>query len=197
MDASTFFKIMAAMMKYNPPPARDAAALAEIARIGLIPGPDFAMTKLDPQVAQGLDGCVQKAIRLLRDGARDLGKQVNGWTIPPKDLANFGTDYGVRAVVALIGLGANLPADAIYPTAFYDGEGRPLAGSFNYLLHFDQGQMPPASAFWSVTIYNAESFFVDNPINRYNIAGWMPLKYNGDGSLDIYIQQKSPGADKE
>lgn len=57
--------------------------------------------------------------------------------------------------------------------------------------------MPPTNAFWSLTMYNAQSFFVDNPINRYDIAAWMPLKYNADGSLDIYIQRDSPRKDKE
>jgi hypothetical protein len=197
MDAATFFKTMAAMMKSNPPPERDAPVIAEIAKIGIVPGQDFAMSKLDPQVARGLDGSVQKAIHMLQNTANDVGKHVNGWSILPKNLANFGTDYGIRAVIALIGLGANLPADAIYPTAFFDGEARPLAGAFNYLLHFDQGKTPPNNAFWSVSMYNAQSFFVENPLNRYNIAGWMPLKYNDDGSLDIYVQKKSPGADKE
>ena len=96
-----------------------------------------------------------------------------------------------------MGLGANLAKDAVYPTAFVDGEGKPLTGQSRYVIHFDKGQMPPANAFWSITMYNAESFFVENPINRYNIAAWMPLKYNEDGSLDLYLQKDSPGKDKE
>ena len=99
--------------------------------------------------------------------------------------------------MALIGLGANLAADAIYPTAFVDGNDKPLNGANRYLLYFDKGKMPPANAFWSVTMYDAQSFLVANPMNRYNIAGWMPLKYNADGSLDIYIQRESPGKEKE
>jgi hypothetical protein len=112
-------------------------------------------------------------------------------------LGKFGADYGARAVVALIGLGANLPADAVYPSAFVDGEGKPLNGANRYTLHFDKGQTPPVNAFWSVTMYNKQSFFVANPINRYAISSWMPLKRNNDGSIDIYIQHESPGKDKE
>jgi hypothetical protein len=112
-------------------------------------------------------------------------------------VGDFGTDYGLRAVVALIGLGANIPADAIYPNAFTDGDNKPLSGTNRYVVHFDKGQTPPADAFWSMTMYDANSFFVENPIDRYDIASWMPLTYNSDGSLDVYIQKDSPGKDKE
>jgi hypothetical protein len=96
-----------------------------------------------------------------------------------------------------MGLGANLAKDAVYPTAFVDDDGKPLTGENRYVIHFDKLQMPPAKAFWSITMYDAESFFVENPINRYNIAAWMPLNYYEDGSLDIYLQKDSPGKDKE
>ena len=112
-------------------------------------------------------------------------------------VGKFGTEYGFRAVVALIGLGANLPADAIYPNAFTDGDGQPLSGAHRYVVHFDKGQTPPANAFWSMTMYDAQSFMVENPINRYDIASWMPLTYNKDGSLDVYVQKDAPGKDKE
>jgi hypothetical protein len=94
-------------------------------------------------------------------------------------------------------LGANLPADAVYPSAFVDGDGKPLNGANRYVLHFDKGQTPPVNAFWSITMYNADSFFVDNPINRYAISSWMSLKRNKDGSIDLFIQRESPGKDKE
>jgi len=126
-----------------------------------------------------------------------MGEAVNGWNIPPMTVGAFGTDYGFRALVTLIGLGANLPADAIYPNAFVDGGGNPLSGAHRYVVHFDKGQTPPANAFWSLTMYNAQSFMVENPINRYDIASWMPLTYNEDGSLDVYVQTDSPGKDKE
>ena len=97
----------------------------------------------------------------------------------------------------MIALGANLAKDAIYPTAFVDADGKPLNGSNRYTLRFHKGAMPPANAFWSLTMYDAQSFLVANPINRYNIAGWMPLTYKPDGSLDVCIQQDSPGKMKE
>jgi len=197
MSDQVFFKTLATLMKSNPPPAADAPVLTKLAKIGIAPGEDFDMSKLDPAVARGLEGSVQTALAKLQAAAKETGKPVNGWNVPPMNVANFGTDYGLRAVVALVGLGANIAQDAIYPSAFVDSDGKPLSGANRYVLHFDKGEMPPANAFWSVTMYNAQSFFVNNPINRYNIAGWMPLKYNPDGSLDIYIQRDSPGKDKE
>lgn len=104
---------------------------------------------------------------------------------------------GHRAIVALVGLGANLPADAIYPTAFVDADGKALNGANRYSLHFDKGLTPPVNAFWSVTMYDSQSFFVDNPIDRYALSSWMPLKRNEDGSIDVCIQHDSPAKDKE
>jgi hypothetical protein len=197
MDAATFFKTLSRLMAANPPPAADAPALALLAKIGVVPGQDFDPGKLDPAVAKGLEKSVQITLEKLQTAAKQLAKPVNGWQVPPMKVGQFGTDYGLRAVVALIGLGANIPADAIYPNAFTDAEVKPLTGANRYVVHFDKGQTPPANAFWSLTMYDAQSFFVENPINRYNISGWMPLKYNRDGSLDVYIQKDSPGKDKE
>jgi len=197
MSDAVFFNRLAQLMASNPPPAADAPVLAKLAKIGVVPGKNFDMSKLDPAVARGLENSVQSAMARLQAAAKETGKPVNGWNIPPMNVANFGADYGLRAVVAVVGLGANIAQDAIYPNAFVDNEGKPLNGANRYVLHFDKGDMPPANAFWSATMYNAQSFFVNNPLNRYNIAAWMPLKYNADGSLDIYIQRDSPGKDKE
>ena len=96
-----------------------------------------------------------------------------------------------------VGLGANLPEDAIYPINLFDDAGKPLEGSNKYTLHFDKGGTPPVGAFWSVTLYDADGFQVANPLNKFDVASWMPLKYNADGSLDLYFQNESPGPDKE
>jgi hypothetical protein len=133
----------------------------------------------------------------LHEKAKQLGTPVNGWHIPKMNVAAFGTDYDTRALIALIAFGANLPEDALYPTSFVDSDGKPLNGSNRYILHFESGLTPPVNAFWSVTMYDPDSFFVENSINRYAISSWMPLHRNSDGSLDIYIQHESPGGDKE
>jgi hypothetical protein len=109
----------------------------------------------------------------------------------------YGNYYLKRAIVAQVGLGANLPQDAIYPLNLGDAEGKPLDGANNYTIHFDKGQAPPAQAFWSVTLYDLEGFQVANALNRFALSSWMPFKYNPDGSLDLYFQSESPGGDKE
>jgi hypothetical protein len=197
MSAAAFFSRLAALMKDNPPPPEDAPALAKLAKIGVVPGQDFDPSKLDPAVARGLKKSVSTALEKLQAAAKEVGAPLNGWRVPPMILGKYGTDYGARAVVALIGLGANLPDDAVYPTAFVDGDGKPLNGANRYVLHFEKDQTPPVNAFWSVTMYNAQSFFAANPINRYAISSWMPLKRNTDGSVDILIQKDSPGKDEE
>ncbi|MGZ8253311.1 MAG: DUF1254 domain-containing protein [Burkholderiaceae bacterium] len=197
MTTEMFFNRLAQLLKINPPPPAEAAVLGKLAQIGVVPGEKFDPSKLDPAVAKGLQNAFAVAMEKLDAASKQTGAPVNGWRVPAMVLGNFGTEYGVRAVVALVGLGANLPADAVYPSAFVDGDGKPLSGANRYVVHFDKGATPPVNAFWSVTMYDAQSFFVDNKLNRYAISSWMPLRRNADGSLDIYIQNESPGKDKE
>ena len=98
------------------------------------------------------------------------------------------------------GFGALSPAEALYPGTVVDGNGTQLNAANNsaYVIHFDKGQSPPAKAFWSITMYDKDGFFIDNPINRYNIGDrTVGLKNNTDGSFDIYIDSKNPGPEKE
>jgi hypothetical protein len=196
MTSADFFDALAQLLKSNPPPASDAPILAKLATIGVVPGEKFDPSKVDPAVAKGLDKSLTVALDKLQEAAKNSGAPVNGWRIPPSILGKFGTEYGIRGIVALVGLGANLPEDAVYPTTYVDAEGKALNGANRYTLHFDKGLTPPVNAFWSVTMYDAQSFFVDNAINRYAIGSWMPLKRNSDGSIDLYLQQDSPGNDK-
>jgi len=196
MSADAFFSRLAGLMASNPPATADGPMLAKLAKIGILPG-HFDKSILDPAVVNGLDGCVQAALEKVGAAAKEMGSPVNGWRMLPTTLGDFGTDYSLRAQIALFGIGANLAKDAVYPTAFLDGDGQPLTSANRYVLHFDNGALPAVNAFWSLTMYDAQSFLAANPINRYNIAGWMPLKYNPDGSLDVYIQRESPGKAKE
>jgi hypothetical protein len=107
-----------------------------------------------------------------------------------------GNDYLQRAVIAQILLTANQPEDAIYPLIMTDADGRPPVGEDRYVLHFDKGKLPPVHAFWSLSMYDAQGFQVANPINRFAIGDRDPLKYNADGSLDLYVQHDNPGGDK-
>jgi hypothetical protein len=121
---------------------------------------------------------------------------INGWVFTTKT-GVYGTNYLQRALVTAIGLGANRPQDAIYPTSEVDGDGKPYSGANRYVMHFDKGGLPPAQAFWSLTMYDADYFFVANPLNRYNRNSRDKLKANADGSVDLHIRHESPGKDRQ
>jgi hypothetical protein len=193
MTAADYFDRLARLLKSNPPPAAEAPILAKLAMIGIKPGERFDAATLDPEIAKGLDGSVAAAIEKLEQAAKQTGHAVNGWRVPAMILGNYGDNYAARAMIALIAFGANLPADAVYPTTFVDAEGNPLDGAHRYILRFDPDKTPPVNAFWSITMYDPQSFFVDNPLGRYAISSWMPLTRNKDGSIDIFMQHDSPG----
>jgi hypothetical protein len=197
MTTARYFDMLARLLESNPPAAPDAPVLAKLATIGIVPGKPFDPSRLEPSVAAAIEGSVPAALERLQRGRKALGKMSNGWGSLGTSLGDFGTDYEARAIVALIGFGANLPADAIYPTAYVDSEGHPLHGANRYVLRFDKGRVPPVRAFWSVTLYDSDSFFADNPLHRFAISSWMPLKVGSDGSVDVYVQHESPGKDDE
>ena len=126
-----------------------------------------------------------------------LARVANHWSMNTDTMGVYGNYYLKRAIVAQLGLGANLPEDAIYPLNLGDQAGRPLDGANKYVLHFDKGALPPVDAFWSVTLYDPEGYQVANPLNRFAVSSWMPFKYDPDGSLTLYFQNENPGKDKE
>jgi hypothetical protein len=196
MSAADFFKLLADLMASNPPAAADAPMVAKLAKIGIVPGKSFDYTKLDPAVAKGLDRAPKEGLEKITAHIPKAGKIVNGWVyLSPVGL--YGTDYLQRASIAYFGLGGNRTQDAIYPTAQTDADGKPLDGANRYTMTFPKGQMPPVNGFWSLTMYNADYFFVDNPLNRYTLSQRNQLKENADGTVTFYIQNESPGKDKE
>lgn len=195
MDAQEFYGRMAKLMKDNPPFAEDAPILEKLKFLGIEPGKDFTLNEISPNKARGLRKGM-KALALMAKGIQKLETK-DGWLIIPENFANYGTDYLTRAGIALIGLGGIWPKDIMYPTAFNDSQDEPLDGLRRYILHFEKDQFPPANVTWSVSSYDPEGWYVPNVLDRYHLAAWMPLKFNEDGSLDIYIQADSPGPDKE
>jgi hypothetical protein len=197
MAAQTFFARLNSLMQVNPPAAADAEAVKKFAAIGIAPGQKFTMEGLDPAAKSALEKGVKEARQEIAATAKKPhGKVVNGWALM-YDVGVYSNNYPFRATVARVGLGANLPEDAIYPMTRVDAAGKPLSGQNKYMMHFAKDQIPPVNAFWSVTMYNNKQFFVENPINRYAIGDRDKLKFNSDGSLDLYIQHESPGKDKE
>ena len=197
MAADRFFGYAAELLKVNPPHITDQPIVAQMRKIGIELGKSFDMTKLDPAVRNALAGAPEEAQKLMAWKVPTLARVANGWSMNTDTMGVYGNYYLKRAIVAQVGLGANLPEDAIYPINLGDETGKPLDGANKYTLHFDKNDMPPVSAFWSVTLYDSEGFQVANPLNRFAISSWMPFKYDADGSLDLYFQNESPGNDKE
>jgi hypothetical protein len=197
MDAGSFFSRLNALMKANPPAAADAGAMKRFSAIGVSAGRPFDLKSVDIEGVEALNRGIQEGFsKIKEEAAKPQGRQVNGWDIM-YDLGRYKTNYLLRAVVAMIGLGANLPEDALYPRATRDAEGQPLVGSNRYIIRFPNDQLPPVGAFWSLTMYNAKHRFEKNTINRYAIGDRDKLKFEPDGSLTLYIQNQSPGSDKE
>jgi hypothetical protein len=196
MDAAAYFKLLAVLMKDNPPAAEDTPMVAKMAKIGIVPGQDFDLSKLDPATAKGLQNVPKAAYEKITAEFKNLSAPMNGWTYSVQ-LGVYGTEYLARALITNFGLGANRAQDAIYPTSEVDADGKPYDGANKYVMHFDKGQMPPVDGFWSLTMYDAEYFFVANKLNRYTLSSRNKFKTNKDGSVDLYIQHGSPGRDKE
>jgi hypothetical protein len=196
MDAGAYFKLLAALMKDNPPPPADAPMIAKMAAIGVVPGGGFDIGTLAPAVVKGLRDVPRLGFEKILAHYKDAGSDENGWTFSSKT-GLYGTDYLQRAFVTAIGLGANRPQDAIYPETHVDADGKPLSGVNKYVIHFDKGQNPPVNGFWSLTMYDQQMFFVPNPMNRYSISARNELKPGPDGSIDLFVQKDSPGADKQ
>jgi hypothetical protein len=197
MPAGKFFAYAAEVMKLQPAHLTDQPIVALMRRIGIEPGKSFDINKAEPAVKLALESVPEVAQRLMAWKLKTLATVVNGWSMNTHTMGVYGDYYLKRAIVTQLGLGANVPEDAIYPINLGDETGKPLDGANKYTLHFDKGITPPASAFWSVTLYDQEGYQVANPLNRFALSSWMPLYFNPDGSLDLYFQNESPGADKE
>ncbi len=194
MDAASFFQALADLMVDNPPAEEDAPMLAELKAIGLEPG----RFEPDPELVDALEAGKAAAFEQNQANTSKVGELINGWNIMVHGIGTYGTDYLARATIALVGLGANIPEDAVYPNNHgVDSDGQPLDSEHRYVLHFEDGAVPPANAFWSLTMYDTPGWLVDNPIRRYAIGDRDALKFNDDGSLDLHIQRQSPGPGKE
>jgi hypothetical protein len=196
MSAQDYFGLFAELMKHNPPHANDYPIVHRMARLGIAPGMSFALAMAPAATRQALEAAAAPALAQIKAGFITLGVSQNGWRTNLSTIGTYGTDYRARAVVAYAGLGANPIEDAVYPTAFTDGDGKPFSSDHRYVLHFTREQLPPVRGFWSLTLYDERQLFAANPLNRYAIGDRDPLTFNADGSLDLYIQRDSPGKDK-
>ena len=197
MPAARYFSYAAELMKLDPPHVADQPIVARMRRLGLEPGKSFDFDEADPSVQRALAEGAADGLRAMEIKAASLAPVVNGWQMNTDAMGVYGTDYLKRAIIAMVGLGANLPEDAIYPMNTGDSTGKPLDGSHRYVLHFAKRDLPPVNAFWSITLYDAGGFPAANALNRFAIGDRDSLRYDKDGSLDLYFQKASPGKGRE
>ena len=197
MPADKFFTYAAELLKLNPPHITDQPIVARLKRIGIAPGKSLEFSKLDSTVREALASTPEDARQLMKWKVPTLARVTNYWSMNTDTMGVYGNYYLKRAIVTQLGLGANLPEDAIYPFNLGDEAGKPLDGANRYTIHFDEASLPPVDAFWSITLYDNDGYQVANALNRFAVSSWMPFKYGADGSLDLYFQNESPGKDSE
>jgi len=195
MTGATFFARLARILAEDPPYAADDKMIEGLRKLGVEPGKPFDPAKLDPGVLRGINEAPAEVNKKFVTGPYEMNA-VDGW-INMLNLGAYGKDYSTRAFIANVGLGALPKEDAVYPSAFVDSTGTALDGSHKYVMHFSKEGVPPSKVgIWSISPYR-DNFYVKNALNRYGILSSMPLKYNADGSLDVYLQKDSPGKDRE
>jgi hypothetical protein len=192
LSPADFFAEAAEVLKTIPPHPNDQPILARMERIGFVPGESFDLAAAPAEVRAAIEAAGPKAVEEIKARQQTLAAPVDGWMSLNETMGAWGTSYLRRACVALIGLGANLVEDAVYPISYFDGDGTPYNGADSYVLHFDADALPPAKAFWSLTMYDEEGFQVPNPIDRFAIGDRDALRFADDGSLDIQIGAAEP-----
>ena len=192
-----FLDALGDALRDNPPPARDASFLAGLSALGIGPGKKPSQAGLSPAQLDGLrDGLAQAAAQLpgaARGMVLSRAAQGGGWSFTQRNIGNYGTDYEQRAQIAVVGLGANTEAEAMYPTALTDASGNLLDGTKTYRLVFPPGQAPPNRAFWSLTMYDIAGYLVPNAEHRYAIgSSHPPLVKRRDGSIVVVLSHDKP-----
>lgn len=194
MDVVDYFNYMNQLFETNPPLEQDKEFMERLAKIGIGKGLTFKIENFRESEQQVIRQIPTEMIA--RINARQLELPIhNGWAVL-ENTGDYKTDYFHRAHVTRFGLGANLPQDAIYPTGFLDASGQQLHGDNRYIIRFEKDKLPPANAFWSLTMYNSSGFFVANELDRYTLGDRSDLDFNEDGSLELYFQKDKPSEDK-
>jgi hypothetical protein len=176
--APEFFDFLLPYALQNPPPSNQRRAT-------------FYVLDGFLEQSQTTSTTRSQAISASVAAAEGAAKLENGWSVD-FSIGDYGSNYPLRDGVALTGLGANIPADAVYFGATTDITGANLSGLSSYVIHFAPGQTPPAHGFWSITVYDQQGRLVPNSINRGDVGSETGLVPNPDGSLDIFLQETEP-----
>ncbi|MGY3694728.1 hypothetical protein ACVIGA_004808 [Bradyrhizobium sp. USDA 3240] len=200
---TNFFEYLDFALQFAPPQENEKEIRAALAKIGVGPGKTFNFKDLPLEQKLEVGLGMKEGEKKVDEAVANAGIAINGWRVSglPGDGTHYNGDWLKRAAAAKAGIYGNDPAEATYPLTRVDSDNQTLDGSkHNYTLTFPPGQQPPVNAFWSLTMYDGKTqFLIENPINRYLINSPMlpNMKTNSDGSLTLYIQNKSPGTDKE
>jgi hypothetical protein len=200
---TNFFEYLDFALQFAPAEANEQEIRDQLAGIGIGPGKTFNFKDLSLADKLEIGLGMKEGERKIDEAVANIGKEINGWRVGsiPGDSAHYNGDWLKRAVAAKAGIYGNDAVEAMYPLTRSDSDGQPLDGSkHKYTLTFPPGQQPPVHSFWSLTMYDGKTqFLIENPIKRYLVNSPMipAMKTNADGSLTLYIQKDSPGADRE
>lgn len=195
----TYLNFLLGQVKSHP---SEAKLLEKFAQIGIGPNKPFDAEKLDPEMKKAIEEGIASALLKIDTEMKILGEQKNGWMQISGAFGNrefMQGKYLIRAAAAMFGLWGNTLEEAFYPETSFDSDNDTLdCSKHEYVLHFKKDEIPPVKAFWSLSMYKLpEQLFIENEINRYVISSATEgLRYNEDGSLDVYIQKENPGEDK-
>jgi hypothetical protein len=201
-DPFDLFEVGMRALGESPLGEHDKAMMEDFAPLRLRPGYKFDLRAFSESEREAIKRGIARARDEIREPGRRFGTAIDGWSYPQRNLGNFGDDYPYRAVIALGALAALEVAEATYLICSSDADGRPLDGANRYVLRFPAGQLPPAKAFWSLSMYEVtpegRAFFTDNPLSRYAIGDrTRGLVHGADGSLEILLQHDRPESERE
>jgi len=202
VENENFIAYLNALMTQGEIHPTEKALFKKFAKIGIVPGQAFNSADFDPAIIKAINEGIASGTEKMIEAAAKLGERKNGWQLVSGAFGNreaMQGKYLTRAAAAYFGLYGNDLEEAFYPETTLDSDNETLDGSkHNYILHFEKDELPPVKAFWSLSMYKLpEQLFAENAINRYVISSNTEgLKYNEDGSLDVYIQKENPGDDK-
>lgn len=195
MNISDFFNTLNQLMLSNPPYSEDAQILDKILDLGVAPGMRFDLSTFDFDTQESfreIPKWMTEHMESIKSESTD-----KGWNYS-YGLGKYNTDYSLRAKMAYLNFaGAGFDADIVQIASYADSDSEKYDSIKNYVLHFNKEEIPQVNALWSVSLYNNSGFFPKKAVKRFSLGSKDSLKFNKDGSLDIYIQKNSPGKDKE
>jgi len=197
MSPAEYFSTANRLMVTNPPAPEDASMIEEMQSINVGPGLTFDETILGENASAQWNQMLDSMNPVLSTYFLSFTEKLGDWVYYPYPIADWGTDYPYRAIIAQVAFGANPVNVAIYPETAFDSENQKVFGKNKYILHFDEGMLPPVleGGFWSITAYGSDSFLIPNDINRYCINDRSNVTFSEDGSLDILLQNEKPDDD--